>query len=1368
MSSKVKEQENASNQNNIALKNEDKNIRIYCITSFNKKITSTFNLIAKNSEVSSIKSLLKTHLKYNPDYDFIVYEIVASKKIKNLNLCLNKEKIFYDLNTITIKSKEQKIILFDDLIVVQNSINNLANQLALKKRHYIFEYMNLGDKFSIYLECFERQENKNELKILLASKILSILKKNSEIKFSVLISLFNITFANKLIIKFLNIYPKLDIDFDDLNQKNEEFNTKILKLYENETENFFEKNLKFFSNLLKAQIINNINNKEDFLNEEEIKNRLENFVILYKLFNEDVKKIERQKLINVRIIFFNLIDNKNDLFKILHFISSKFDIFSLLLSTENGKRYTLKPYLNEYSPEIAYQDFKGIYDSLIKRSEKFLFDFSEVFNYFVVKLKNLEQLISLKTLYKRELSIFPNKFFEENIIENIHKIGFNEIMYGIPNNFQILMYLRNDDVYCEKDCKIGEYKDFDILMKFKIELMDDTFFEKFHEYKIYSFFEENYKTYLEKFISIDKMKYFGLFFKLLPPELYKKETSLFVFNKFEENLNTYNRSDCPNFKNDIKTLYSVLNKSSKNLLPNLIEKLIEFLGEDCIELFIFLINTLSKNLGKYESDLMIDYIIFQNQKEEIQKRIKLNNLYEFLKIVKPNKLIAKTFLNKIGELSITRDDFLSENNNKFDFLNMLLNLREYSLLEEPENKNCQYWLNTIEESKEIYNNLKNLNFLFKDIHISFNIIKERILVQRVALIAKSLHNEEYELFSSSKIDELKNVLKNWSNNTKTIEKIINIYKFINKPTKIIMELYDYNVKIYNSTLQYLDSKENVTEFSEKCKNLELVNKIFILRQCNVFMNILYDTKMKMKISFSNSKDFIDIAIKRFDKLKNIFAEDKAIIKKELIKNEEAKFLINVDYMNENDLEKEINWLLKYFKINDFEFKLELIDNIKLIIKKKFLFLAFSGFLKLFNIYKDQLNLSNSDDISLYEKILSYENFLSPNIEIAFEKIQEINNNVEKIFELNKSNSNIFFKLLMEINQNPDSMEFIKDKKFNQVEKLIQFLLESDDPNLTEKDINDFISIVKFCEETISDIKGDNDIFNKFLKRILSKIVEDIKFQKSFFNYIEKYFHIQRLFNNFLKNSEGSLIIIEKILKDSYFFLSKIDLFLSSSSYKMNSFYKDQKLNNIDSNSTEQISNQIIQPFIDNKYREIPYQEIDQIFRRVSISNIPKEFEEDIKLFIKFFKSTKKLMDLLVKFYLKGYPENFGDIFIEIKDKNINCQYKKRNYGIESLINNFEKIYKQVNDTLNECYFSNEILRFFYGRQLLYIYNNINKNDNKILELLNASFGIDLREYSSEIVDLNIIQNNKSNKYVKKKPRNGSIEFIYFSYSKFSC
>ena len=465
------------------------------------------------------------------------------------------------------------------------------------------------------MKFLEEQENKNKLKILLASKILSTLKKNNEIKFSILISLFNITFGDKLITKFLDVYQKLDIDYDDINHQKEEFN-KILKLYEDNNEEFFEKNLKFFSDVQKEKTIKTIKNKEDSQSKEKYKNLLENFIVLYKLMYEEPKDIELQKLINIKDIFFNLIQNKNNLFKILNFIIEKFDILYLLYTKTNDKRYIIKPYLNESSPLIDYGTFNGIYRLLLtKQSEQFIFDFSAVFNYLVDKLNKLELLISLKNLYACELSTFTNDYFKENIIKKIHKIGFKEIMSDKKKNIQILKFLTNDDIYCKKDCKIGEFKDFEILKKLKIELMDDKFFKNFHNDKIYSFFEENYEKYLKMFPSIDKMKYFGLFFKLLPPENYQKQTALYVFNWLMTNINTYNKLDCPNFKKEIETFYSILNKSSKYLLPKLLEKLKETLGEDCIELFISLINLFSQNLGQNEANIMINYIIYENQNE---------------------------------------------------------------------------------------------------------------------------------------------------------------------------------------------------------------------------------------------------------------------------------------------------------------------------------------------------------------------------------------------------------------------------------------------------------------------------------------------------------------------------------------------------------------------------------------------------------------------------------------------------------------------------------------------------------------------------------------------------------------------------------
>ena len=69
-------------------------------------------------------------------------------------------------------------------------------------------------------------------------------------------------------------------------------------------------------------------------------------------------------------------------------------------------------------------------------------------------------------------------------------------------------------------------------------------------------------------------------------------------------------------------------------------------------------------------------------------------------------------------------------------------------------------------------------------------------------------------------------------------------------------------------------------------------------------------------------------------------------------------MINVAYKNENCLEKEVDWLLNYFKITDFNLKDLLIDYIKLIVKKKSIFSIISGIIKLFDIYKDTLNLIN--------------------------------------------------------------------------------------------------------------------------------------------------------------------------------------------------------------------------------------------------------------------------------------------------------------------------------------------------------------------------------------------------------------------------
>ena len=1332
---------------------KDLKINLYCISCFNSIIQkdNLFTLIAKNSEVSSFKLLLKTTLPYYTKYEFCIYEICLIKKINKLNLALRKNstKKNYDLNEIRIKSDNEKIILMDDLIINQNALTDFINQLDQKlfaKNPNVIQYLKLSEKFDLYLTCFESQSNKEELKLLLASKMLSMLKDKDEIIFSQLIKLFNISFGTKIIKSFLDIYPKLDIVFNSTID-NEEFNNKILKLYHKNINSFFKKNIKYIKKIQKNKKNQLTEDKNAVPPDEKYKTLLENFIIIYQMLYDDINKIPKQKLINIKETFFNLIENKNDLIKVTTFLISQLDnIYKLITIINDNKRFKPKPKMSQLPP-IVFEQFDVFYELLLKeqkKKNKFIFDFSDVFNYFVDKLNNVRQLIIMKNSYKTEVTAFPNKYFQEKINVLIHKVGLKSIKEGKQDNYEILNFLINNEVYCNKEDTSGQFKDFEVLKFFNIDAMDDEFFKEFYTYKVYSYFEEDYVKYLKMFSAINDLKHFGLFFKILPPEKHQKETANYIFNKLTEFMANYDSNECPNFLKDIETFYSILNEKSKfQILYNLITLLKKTLGQECIDIFIYLLNKFNQSLNQKEAEMMIKYILFieEEEEEEYEKEVKLNNLYTLIEKVKPNKIIVKIILNNIQSICISQEDLFTEyNNTKFLILGKLLNLEDYTLLSNNDNKNYQFWLNTKKICNNIIENLKNLNLIFLTIKSSFSILSEEDITQRISLINKCLGKEDYKILANSFYSNLNEIINNWLEKIKIIEKIKNYYSFTLRENKLIQELNEYSVKIFNSTLQYLNSKEGLEEFSKYTKDSEMAEKIDELRQSEVFVSIFYDSAKR-----TIKEKPIEKSIKRFNNIKNIFLNDKKKMENELKNNEEIKFLINVGYKNENNVEKEVDWLLNYFKIDDFELKSLLIDSIKSVINKKSTYSIISGIIKFFDIYKDILKLTNKEDISLYEKLLSYKNNLINNNDIKIHEIQEINNFIEFNFDLNATTRKIFFQLFLAIDQFPDSMKFIKDKKFEEVNNLIQFLLESDDTYLTEIDINDFINVVKLLEEIISSIEGQYDVFNKFLKKILEKISNDKKMNKSIFNYIEKYNHIQTLFNDYLKHSEGCIKKIEKILDDSDFSILKNDLSVFNTFYTIQGSFNDQKKDN-KIKTLDEKEEDVISKYMTKKYQHIFYQELESLFQRVYISKVPQKYEASADMYIKFFKNVTKLIDLFNSFYSKGYQEKF-EIQIEFKDKVVSYFYLNQKFDIEILIRNFETLNNEIDRILKLFYSSYEIMRFFYGRQLTYLYINIiHKKNNKILELLNSSFGSIFKDCGLDNIEYKLTTKDVLKKY----------------------
>ena len=1326
---------------------KDSKFYIYCLTSFHSDIykDDTFSLISKNSEIESVSILSKSPLQMYKNYDFIIYEMAFSKKIKKLNLALlcKKNNESYNLNEIKITSEKEKVILLDDILVNQETIFDFLTQLDPKflgKNVFIMKYLNSGEKLNLFLNCFDKLENKDELRILLAKQVLAGLKEGTEILFSELILIFNIAFGTKIITNFLDKYPKLDIQFDIANE-NEEFNKNILNLYKSNINQFFEKNINFFQ---KNQTDKNNKTKDNKDGVEKYKDLLEEFMILYQLIYDDQHKLEKQKLIKVKNIFFNLIENKNDLIKSLKFLVYKFDAAFTLINTDFTKRYSPKPIIN-HLPHLIFEQFAEYYEMIIREENnknKYVFDFSECFTFFVDHFKNIDQLISLKKLYQTELAIIPNDYFTDKIRLLIHTIGINSIKIGSKNNMQIIEFLKNDDIYTKKEFNFDDTKDFEILKYLKIESMNKEFFDKYNEYGIYTFFEEYYLKFLSMFSSIKEVKYFGIFFKLLPPEKYEKETAFFLYKWLSKNINTYDEQECPNFENQIEIFYNILNEKYKEFLIELIKMLKNNLGNDGIRIFIYLINKCGQTFTKEESEIFVNYIIFEQPDNEEVKQINLNNLYKFVDEANANKLMKKIFLNEIENIAITKEDFFSEYNFRFNLFNKLLEKSEYSLLGKTDNKNYQYWLNTKRTCNSIYEDMKNLNYIFDDIKVYFNGPDEKIVKKKITSICKCLSIEDYENVAKSIHLKISDLIEKWQKKIKVIENIRAFYTFAYEKNKLTDEFSEYTWKINRSTLQYLASKEGTEEFNKFTKDKETAEQITELRQHQIFLNIFNDTKRRY-----NLKNYIDEGINRFNKLKNVFVNDKTKMESELKNSEEAKFLINIGYKNEHVLGEEIDWLIKHFKFENFDSKSMLIDGIKAIIKKKSIFSIISGILELFDICKDQLNLSNQEDKALYDQMTNYKNILSSNKDISIDEIQNIDLYIENKFDVNDKSRKIFLQLLIAIDQYPESIKFIKDKKAEQVSNLVQFLLESDNTPLNESDINDFITVVKLFGDIISILKGQFDVFTKFLCSIVSQIVEETKTRNSLFNYIEKYHHIQALFNDYLKHSEGCIKKIEKILEDSNFTISKDDVGANfeSNSYSIQGTFNDQtkdyKIKNIELSEGDEISK-----FKTKKYQPIFYHDLEFLFQRVYISKVPQQYEECAEIYINFFKSTKKLINLFNAFYSKGFQEKF-EVNIDFKENQISCLYKKQKNDLNSLIYSFDVLNMQLDEILNKIYCAYEVMRFFYGRQISFIYTNmINGKVCKILDLLRASFGSIFGDCVLDSVNLSLKEKNIVKKY----------------------
>ena len=1304
----INDKELSSNQKEIKY-------NLYCISCFHKNIWSNklYCLTSINPEILSIDIISEEKLFYSLNYIVIIHKINLNDKIKKLNLLLSckSSNKNWNLNEIIIRPSKD-IVLFADLEINNNFLfdflKDYKENIKDEKESEIGINQNIcrilrpEEKLNIYMNYFNKNKMEKEIKQNLVIQFLSILKDEKEVIYSDILKVFVISFGTKVIINFLDKYTRLNYNLDHTIE-NKEFD-KILELYKKDKNKFFEKNEIYFKKV-------KIDSKENIEPVKKYKKLLEDYINIYQLFYEDSANIERQRLLSVNSTLQIIANHKQDLINYMSFIELKFDAFYKVVILSDNPKIKVKSSLLE-NKETSLENFENIYKLLFKeqeRKENFIFDFSEIFDYYIDKENNLLQLFKIKNLYKKEKHINPNKSLESKLQELIHSTGLQEIQKGKYDNNYLIKYIKNDVYFSKKEFE----KKFDILKLFKIELMNEEFFLKYNKSVIYSYFENDYVKYLESFFeNIKELKYFGLFFKLLPNERYNKDTINYIVKWLRKNINNFIKENCPNFTEEIKLFFNICQKKLISGIYNVIDILKLNLPEYSKELFIFLINEFRNKLNQNILELMIEFLILPDNNDSYY--LLIHNLFLFLKEIKPNKTISKIVLNILQNYSINYEDFFKEDNNNFLIFESLLNNNDYSLLSDDTYKHLAYWENTLDTCKKLYKDLKDLNLNFIKIKCAFNIIGDHDLQKRITNVIKCLNEEDYKIKAISVKSNISEAIKDCTEKISQIEMLNNYNIFIfDEYSSINEELSIYIKKIIASTLQYLKSEKGKREFLKYENDIQRAKKLSELKKSNVFLNLFIATK-----NSTDSNRLFELATDKFNKIKKIFVNDERRIKEELKNNKEIKHLINIGYQNKYNLEREIEYLLNYFNINNFSKKDFLIEKIRIIIENKSLFSVISGILYLFDKFKNILNFVDNENIEFYKEFNNFKKSLKNKQDISDEIIHNIISTIEKKFNVNFENQEKkmqFFNLFIAINQYPKSIDFLKDKKIEQVRNLNEFLLESDDSPLNDADINDFIYVVNFFEGIIVD-KDTYHIFFHFVKKITEEIFENNKYGKSLFNYIEKYNLIQTLFTKYLNHTEGCIKKIRNILNHSDF---TILLNKEKTSYTFQGSYLSSSINKENSMNEEDNIGLVLNT---ENFTFIFYQDLASIYQRIYIATIPELYKDSVNTFINFFQNLEELMKILNDLYEKGYPEEFI-ISLTFRDSRLVCK-KGNNEGInfEELKNYFISLKEQVFKILKGLYSSSKIIPFFYGRQLNLVYNNIlNNNEVQNLELFKALF-----------------------------------------------
>ena len=837
-------------------------------------------------------------------------------------------------------------------------------------------------------------------------------------------------------------------------------------------------------------------------------------------------------------------------------------------------------------------------------------------------------------------------------------------------------------LYLKNIIKNNKKNENNILLSEKIDLLslNKEKIKKIQKIDFGSFFEDNeYKNFLNTLYS--PIKTFEQFEVFIDIGLSSKKSTEFTFftEKITELLQQKEKINLESLTSLICYFFQMQRNTPSHIkLLEIVEQNME--EKDILFLYDNILSRVAQSF-KTASETMITYI--NNHSNNV-----IQTMNRFVDILSGEQL--RFYFNSLCPFIIKFEDFFAKNETKKS-IKILKEIQSKNYMEKKEISSSDYMVQTKGRLNKIINALNSLELTYREADSLLELSDEE-LKEMINLCCFNDLEKQKNCFI-----QLKQGLLTYKAKRNISNKAIIFYTYFYSQSKDKIE------KIQKITNTLKEKKLNELSFYEQS-----FEALFRQKQEFDTYNSLTESQYFGVIYKSQNEKDENLkrknAKEKFETLENLITNTLDKIPKDILE------LCYIKVNKEEEIKKEFVFLKQYFKKEDID-----TTNVQKLVyflsKKTAIILIINSIQFFFEQFKIKLEDYN---VKLNKiKTQLNESKLISNFEDYLQQLGELNISIETTSDL---------EILLCLYQKCELVQFLQNKKEEDVRNLIEFVEAADDAFLKPSDIQDLIIVVNF----VSELQTKATLPDKQFIAEFQKMVKNT----------EKYKNIEVYFRNVSQNSVA--------LKDLYTKIINKDEFTQQIIAKL---YKSSMIT-IETNSNT------VNCICEYENRTITFEEIIEIRDRALLkkrdtdTGKDEKFERSLK-FATIVSQIENIITSISELLMKGYPNDFL-LSIKIEDnKALLYEGKEDQKSKEKSIDTNGKTLKEYNERMTALldelmnkiisgYQSDPILCVMYGKMFRYFFNYL-RYGNKI----------DEKGTNSETIVFNFLDYITNNQCIKK-------------------